>query len=62
MAVDLITLGKLGYVSQDRCLGVYVLDEAAGEVLTLRTRPADPRHRRLRQGLSLHHQSGHRHR
>ncbi len=37
MAVDLITLGKLGYVSDDRCLGVYVLDEASGEVLTLRT-------------------------
>jgi len=37
MAVDLITLGKLGYVSEDRCLGVYVLDEASGEVLTVRT-------------------------
>ena len=37
MAVDLITLGKLGYVSADRCLGVYVLDEASGAVLTLRT-------------------------
>src|SRR5712671_4328957 len=31
MAVDLITLGKLGHVSADRCLGVYVLDEASGE-------------------------------
>jgi L-aspartate oxidase len=37
MAVDLITLHKLGYVSDDRCLGVYVLDEASGEVLTLRS-------------------------
>ncbi len=37
MAVDLITLGKLGYASTDRCLGVYVLDEASGAVLTLRT-------------------------
>ncbi|MEA3210931.1 MAG: L-aspartate oxidase [Chthoniobacter sp.] len=37
MAVDLITLGKLGYASEDRCLGVYVLDEAIGDVLTLRT-------------------------
>jgi L-aspartate oxidase len=37
MAVDLITLGKLGYVSSDRCLGVYVLNEATGEVLTLRS-------------------------
>src|SRR5580698_6615823 len=30
MAVDLLTLSKLGYVSDDRCLGVYVLDEASG--------------------------------
>ena len=37
IAVDLITLGKLGYVSTDRCLGAYVLDEASGEVLTLRS-------------------------
>ncbi len=36
MAVDLLTLGKLGYVSADRCLGVYVLNEATGEVVTLR--------------------------
>lgn len=36
MAVDLITLGKLGHVSADRCLGVYVLNEASGEVITLR--------------------------
>src|SRR4051794_8659405 len=31
MAVDLITLGKLGYVSTDRCLGAYVLNESTGE-------------------------------
>src|SRR5215210_7621419 len=37
MAVDLITLGKLGFVSADRCLGAYVLDETSGNVLTLRT-------------------------
>ncbi|HEX8295176.1 MAG TPA: L-aspartate oxidase [Chthoniobacteraceae bacterium] len=37
MAVDLITLGKLGYATGDRCLGVYVLDEATGQVLTLRS-------------------------
>ncbi len=37
MAVDLITLGKLGYVSTDRCLGAYVLNEASGEVLTVRS-------------------------
>jgi L-aspartate oxidase len=36
MAVDLITLGKLGFSSSDRCLGVYVLNEATGEVVTLR--------------------------
>src|SRR5438046_5918598 len=37
MAVDLITLGKLGYVSTDRCLGTYILNEGNGEVLTLRS-------------------------
>lgn len=37
MAVDLITLHKLGFVSDDRCLGVYVLDESSGEVITLRS-------------------------
>jgi L-aspartate oxidase len=36
-AVDLITSGKLGFATEDRCLGVYVLDEATGEVETLRT-------------------------
>lgn len=37
-AVDLITLRKLGLGAvQDRCVGVYVLDEATGEVLTLRS-------------------------
>lgn len=37
MAVDLITTGKLGYAMQDRCVGLYVLDEATGEVETLRS-------------------------
>ncbi len=37
LAVDLITLRKLGHVSADRCLGAYVLDESTGQVLTLRT-------------------------
>jgi L-aspartate oxidase len=37
MAVDIITSGKLGYVTEDRCLGVYVLDEATGDVKTFRT-------------------------
>src|ERR1700759_3295906 len=36
MAVDLITLGKLGYASADRCLGVYVLNEATGDFVTRR--------------------------
>jgi len=37
MAVDLITTGKLGYAMQDSCVGLYVLNEAAGEVETLRS-------------------------
>src|SRR4051794_30130388 len=37
MAVDLITAGKLGFATEDRCLGVYVLDEISGEVETIRT-------------------------
>jgi L-aspartate oxidase len=37
MAVDLITAGKLGYATEDRCLGVYVLDEATGEVETVQS-------------------------
>jgi L-aspartate oxidase len=37
MAVDLITAGKLGYATEDRCLGVYVLDEASGNVETVRS-------------------------
>jgi L-aspartate oxidase len=37
MAVDLITAGKLGYATEDRCLGVYVLDEATGDVETIRS-------------------------
>ena len=37
MAVDLITTGKLGYAMQDRCVGLYVLNESSGEVETLRT-------------------------
>jgi L-aspartate oxidase len=37
MAVDLITSAKLGLDGADRCVGVYVLDEATGEVATFRT-------------------------
>src|SRR5450432_2683204 len=37
MAVDLITAGKLGFATEERCLGVYVLDEKTTEVETIRT-------------------------
>lgn len=37
MAVDLITAGKLGFAAEDRCLGVYVLEEKTGEVETIRS-------------------------
>src|SRR5437899_676400 len=37
MAVDLITAGKLGFATEDRCLGVYILDEKTGEVETIRS-------------------------
>lgn len=36
-AIDLITTGKLGYATGDRCLGLYVLNEATGEVDTFRS-------------------------
>ncbi len=37
MAVDLITAAKLGFAAEDRCLGVYVLDENTSEVETIRS-------------------------
>ena len=37
MAIDLITTGKLGYTTEDRVVGIYVLDEDTGEVTALRT-------------------------
>ncbi|MEO6054469.1 MAG: L-aspartate oxidase, partial [Chthoniobacterales bacterium] len=37
MAVDFITTGKLGYATQNCCVGVYVLNEESGEVQTLRS-------------------------
>ena len=37
MAVDLITLSKLGFASEDRVLGVYVLDENTGDIKALRS-------------------------
>ena len=37
MAVDFITTGKLGYAVENSCVGAYVLNEASGEVETLRS-------------------------
>jgi L-aspartate oxidase len=37
MAVDLITTAKLGFASEDHCLGVYVLDEKTGDVEAIRS-------------------------
>src|SRR5216110_1774810 len=37
MAVDLITAAKLGFATEDRCLGVYILDEKTEEVETIRS-------------------------
>jgi L-aspartate oxidase len=37
MAVDLITAAKLGFAAEDRCLGIYSLDEKTGEVETIRS-------------------------
>ncbi|MEY2597801.1 MAG: L-aspartate oxidase [Verrucomicrobiota bacterium] len=36
-AIDLITLSKLGFASEDRVLGVYVLNQKTGEVQTIRS-------------------------
>ncbi len=36
-AIDLITTAKLGFVSEDRVLGLYVLDEISGEVAAFRS-------------------------
>jgi L-aspartate oxidase len=35
-AIDLITSQKLGYVGENRCLGVYVLDKNSGRVMTFK--------------------------
>ena len=37
MAVDPITAAKLGFAAEDRCLGVYVLDENTATVETIRS-------------------------
>ncbi|MEM6910755.1 MAG: L-aspartate oxidase [Verrucomicrobiota bacterium] len=34
-AIDLITTLKLGYVTENRCLGIYALNEESGEVVAL---------------------------
>src|SRR5512135_895709 len=34
LAINLITTGKLGYVGENQCLGVYALDRQAGQVET----------------------------
>src|ERR1700704_6662181 len=36
-AIDLITAAKLGFATEDRCLGLYSLDEKTGEVETIRS-------------------------
>src|SRR5690242_20455962 len=37
IAVDLITAAKVGFATENRCLGAYVLDEKTGEVETIRS-------------------------
>ena len=37
MAVDLITAAKLGFAAEDRCLGLYALNESTGGVETIRS-------------------------
>ena len=36
-AIDLITTSKLGFAAQERCIGLYVLDERSNEVVALRS-------------------------
>lgn len=36
-AIDLITTSKLGLASENRCVGIYALDESSGEVVTFRS-------------------------
>jgi L-aspartate oxidase len=37
MAVDLITAAKIGFAAEDRCLGIYILDENSSKVETIRS-------------------------
>jgi len=61
-AIDLITSEKLGYLGDNTCLGVYVLDKTTGAGGDLCGADHVAGHWRMRQGLSVHHQSGHRYR
>ncbi len=38
MAIDLVTTGKLGFATENRCVGVYVLDATTGAVRTIECR------------------------
>ena len=61
-AIDLITRRKLGFATDNRCVGrlrARRRQPGGSRRVAAAARPA--RHRRLRQGLSLHHQSRHRH-
>lgn len=37
IAIDFLTTGKLGYATENSCVGMYVLDESSGKVHTLRS-------------------------
>ncbi|HME89150.1 MAG TPA: L-aspartate oxidase [Chthoniobacterales bacterium] len=37
MAVDLITAAKIGHAAEDRCLGIYILNEKTAKVETIRS-------------------------
>ena len=60
MAVDVITSRHLGRDESPRCYGVYALDIDRQRVETLPAAGGRARHRRRRQGLPIHQQSGHR--
>ena len=36
-AIDFITTGKLGFVHENRCIGIYALHEETGEIVTFRS-------------------------
>jgi Aspartate oxidase len=55
-AIDLITAAKLGFATEDRCLGLYSLDEKTGNVETIRSDRVVLATGGCGQSLSLHHQ------